>query len=169
MAMPVTLEGKIARYADRIAYINHDIEDAIRARILDEQDLPPVTRDVLGSGKARRISTMVNDIVQASDGSDSIAMSDEVMDAMGETRDFLFERVYLGLVAASTRDAVHRVVGKLLDHFSEIGIPRDPAGVGAVAEESAVDYVAGMTDRFAIKTFESVVGMPPPDLTAGLG
>ncbi|MEA2507388.1 MAG: dGTPase [Actinomycetota bacterium] len=169
MAMPATLEGQIARYADRIAYINHDIEDAIRAGILAEHDLPQVTRDTLGTGKARRIGTMVNDIVEASDGTDSIRMSDDVMNAMGETRDFLFERVYLGLVAASTRDAVHRVVGKLLNHFSKTGIPHDPGGLGTGADESAVDYVAGMTDRFAIKAFESVVGMPPPDLTAGLG
>jgi dGTPase len=169
MAMPTTLEGQIARYADRIAYINHDIEDAIRARILAESDLPAATRSVLGVGKTKRISTMVNDIVEASDGNDAIQMNDDVMNAMGETREFLFERVYLGLVAASTRDAVHRVVGKLLDHFAKTGIPDDPMGSAEEAEVSAVDYVSGMTDRFAIKAFESVVGMPPPDLTAGLG
>ena len=112
---------------------------------------------------------MVNDIVEASYGSDAIAMSDDVMNAMSETRDFLFERVYLGLVAASTREAVHRVVGKLLDHFSAHGVPDEPATTGQASEISAVDYVSGMTDRFAIKTFESVVGVPPRDLTAGLG
>jgi dGTPase len=169
MEMPTTLEGQIARYADRIAYINHDIEDAIRAGILTESDLPGVTRTVLGVGKTKRIGTMVNDIVSASDGDDAIRMNDDVMNAMGETREFLFERVYLGLVAATTRAAVHRVVGKLLDHFSKNGIPDDPMGLGEAPEVSAVDYVSGMTDRFAIKAFESVVGMPPPDLTAGLG
>jgi dGTPase len=169
MDMPTTLEGQIARYADRIAYINHDIEDAIRAGILEEKDLPEATRSVLGVGKAQRIATMVNDIVDASHRGSEIHMSDDVMDAMGVTRDFMFERVYLGLVAASTREAVHRVVGKLLEHFSQAGVPEDLGTPGEDAQVSAVDYVSGMTDRFAIKTFESVVGAPPPDLTAGLG
>jgi dGTPase len=169
MAMPATLEGQIARYADRIAYINHDIEDAIRAGILTESDLPQVTRSVLGVGKTRRIAIMVNDIVDASYDKDGILMTDGVMNAMGVTRDFLFERVYLGLVAASTRDAVHRVVERLLEHFSKNGVPDDPSSPDQASEMSAVDYVSGMTDRFAIKTFESVVGVPPPDLTAGLG
>jgi dGTPase len=169
MAMPTTLEGQIARYADRIAYINHDIEDAIRAGILAESDLPQVTRAILGVGKTRRIGTMVNDIVDASYGKDGIRMTDDVMNAMGVTRDFLFERVYLGLVAASTREAVHRVVKSLLDHFSKNGIPEEATEPGQATAMSAVDYVSGMTDRFAIKAFESVVGMPPPDLTAGLG
>jgi dGTPase len=169
MAMPATLEGQIARYADRIAYINHDIEDAIRAGILTENDLPQATRTVLGVGKTRRIAIMVNDIVDASYGHDGIRMTDDVMNAMGVTRDFLFERVYLGLVAASTRDAVHRVVERLLEHFSKNGVPDDRSSPDQAIEMSAVDYVSGMTDRFAIKTFESVVGVPPPDLTAGLG
>jgi dGTPase len=169
MAMPTTLEGQIARYADRIAYINHDIEDAVRAGILAESDLPRATSAVLGVGKTRRIGAMVNDIVDASYGKDEIRMTDDVMNAMGVTRDFLFERVYLGLVAASTREAVHTVVGKLLDHFEENGVPEDAAESGQASEMSAVDYVSGMTDRFAIKAFESVVGVPPPDLTAGLG
>jgi dGTPase len=169
MAMPTTLEGQIARYADRIAYINHDIEDAIRAGILAESDLPEITCSVLGVGKTKRIATMVNDIVDASYDQDGIRMTDEVMNAMGVTRDFLFERVYLGLVAASTRDAVHRVVERLLEHFSEHGVPDDPSSPDQASEMSAVDYVSGMTDRFAIKTFEAVVGVPPPDLTAGLG
>jgi dGTPase len=169
MAMPTTLEGQIARYADRIAYINHDIEDSVRAGILEESDLPDATRTVLGVGKTRRIGIMVNDIVDASYERDAITMSDEVMDAMGVTRDFLFERVYLGLVAASTREAVHRVVRELLDHYSKNGIPEEPTPTDQASEISAVDYVSGMTDRFAIKAFESVVGVPPPDLTAGLG
>jgi dGTPase len=169
MAMPATLEGQIARYADRIAYINHDIEDAVRAGILKEADLPEATRTVLGSGKTRRIGTMVNDIVDASYGRDAIKMSDDVMNAMSETRDFLFERVYLGLVAASTREAVHNVVGKLLEHFSVDGVPDEAGTTNQASEVSAVDYVSGMTDRFAIKAFESVVGVPPPELTAGLG
>ncbi|MDP9222892.1 MAG: HD domain-containing protein, partial [Actinomycetota bacterium] len=169
MAMPSTLEGQIARYADRIAYINHDIEDAIRAAILDESDLPDLTRRVLGGGKSQRIDTMVHDIVEASDDSPEIRMSDRVMQAMGVTRDFLFERVYLGVVTAATRDSVARVVQTLLEHYSRGGIPDDATTQAPRDNLSAVDYVSGMTDRFAIKTFESVVGVPPPDVTAGLG
>jgi dGTPase len=162
MPMPDTLEGQIARYADRIAYINHDIDDAIRAGFLSEDDLPASTRDVLGQTHAKRIQRMVSDLVSRSDSADSIQMSPDIAEAMGEARQFLFDKVYLGLVATATRDAVKLIVQTLLRHFAE-NPPRegrdDP-------RQTAVDYVAGMTDRFAIRTFEELVGTPSPGLTA---
>src|SRR5688572_8789731 len=99
MPMPGTLEGQIARYADRIAYINHDIDDAIRAGILQDDDLPASTVEVLGRTHAKRASAMVNDLVAASEDRSEIGMTEPIFEAMAETRAFLFERVYLGVVA----------------------------------------------------------------------
>jgi dGTPase len=165
MPMPDTLEGQIARYADRIAYINHDIDDSIRAGVLSEADLPKSARQVLGRTHAKRIQTMVSDLVARSEEADSIQMSPDVAEAMGETRKFLFDRVYLGLVATATRQSVQRIVLTLLEHFA-----RNPSPAEGTPDEDprqgAVDYVAGMTDRFAIRTFEDLLGTPSPGLTA---
>jgi dGTPase len=162
MPMPATLEGQIARYADRIAYINHDIDDAVRAGILDEKDLPRQTLDVLGSSHSQRINTMISDLVIASDGGSSIRMSDEVFAAMGDTRTFLFEKVYLGRVPPATREGVERVLLTLLEHFSTNEVPGSETARDADPTVAAVDYVAGMTDRFALRTFEEIVGSPSP-------
>src|SRR5688572_7294069 len=109
MPMPATLEGQIARYADRIAYLNHDIDDSMRAGIMTEADLPEVTTDVLGASHSDRIERMVTDLVTASEGAESITMSPPVFAAMGATREFLFERVYLGRIGPPTREAVQRI------------------------------------------------------------
>lgn len=160
MPMPVTLEGQIARFADRIAYINHDIDDALRAGLLSADDLPPETIVTLGVSHGARIRRMVMDLVVASESSDHISMSDEVFGAMTVTRTFLFERVYLGRVATATRNAVELIVGTLLDHFED----DLPPGSVAAGKAGAVDYVAGMTDRFALRAFEEIVGTPSPGL-----
>ena len=167
MPMPSTLEGQIARYADRIAYLNHDIDDAVRAGILDESDLPAETVEVLGRTHATRIKTMVSDLVGASQGAHEIVMTDRVFAAMGVTRRFLFDRVYLGQVAPATRSAVEKIVQTLLEHYSSK--PVADASSTEDAQTRAVDYVAGMTDRFALRTFESLVGGPAPGLGLALG
>jgi dGTPase len=154
MPMPSTLEGQIARYADRIAYLNHDIDDAIRAGILTEADLPEATRTVLGTGHRDRIGTMVEDLVRSSERTLDISMTQEVFDAMGETRTFLFDEVYLGRISPEVKAQVENVLTTLLDHFEE----HPPEGPGADARTAAVDYVAGMTDRFAIRTFADLGG-----------
>jgi dGTPase len=167
MPMPATLEGQIARYADRIAYINHDIDDAVRAGILTDGDLPAETTRVLGSDHSARIHKMVSDLVSASEGAGEIRMSPHVFGAMSVTRDFLFRRVYLGRVSAATKDAVGSILSTLLEHYSQHPIPGadEPAGGPAEADGNAraVDYVAGMTDRFAIRAFEDLVEHPSPD------
>jgi dGTPase len=154
--MPATLEGQIARYADRIAYINHDIDDAIRARILSETDLPSETTEVLGATHAKRITRMVGDLVNVSAGADEIAMSDDVFEAMATTRKFLFEEVYLGRVGAATSAAVDEILSTLLRHH---------AGAGKEDAVAAVDYVAGMTDRFALRAYEELTSRPAPSLS----
>jgi dGTPase len=164
MPMPATLEGQIARYADRIAYINHDIDDAIRAGILEESDLPSETRSSLGNSHSERIRTMVTDLVTASMSGDRIGMSDEVFAAMATTRRFLFDRVYLGRIGGATRTEVERVLQALLGHYEKEDLPPErPAGAAQTDRRTAaVDYVAGMTDRFALRTFSEIVGGPAP-------
>ncbi len=152
MPMPATLEGQIARYADRIAYLNHDIDDSMRAAILTEDDLPDVTTRVLGATHSDRIERMVTDLVEVSEGEESITMSPPVFEAMAATRKFLFERVYLGRIVDTTREAVERILQTLLNHY----------GSDSARRQEAVDYVAGMTDRFAVRAFERLVDGPPP-------
>jgi dGTPase len=159
MPMPDTLEGQIARYADRIAYINHDIDDAVRAGILSEGDLPPETLQVLGGTHSDRIHTMVSDLVATSHEAESISMSPDVFGAMGTTRHFLFQRVYEGRVAPATKESVRLVLGVLLEHHAG-ALP------SSLSEEerrvASVDYVSGMTDRFALRAFEQLAGTPAP-------
>ena len=152
-----TLEGQIVATADRIAYVNHDIDDAMRAGVLREEELPVRPTDVLGHNHGARITTMVNDMVQTSIGADEIRMSPEVWDAMMELRSFLYNRVYLSADAKAEEPKAFRVVRALFLHFLENpdDLPEEYRPV--VAEElpqSVTDYIAGMTDRFAIRTFE---------------
>lgn len=164
MPMPAAPEGQIARYADRIAYLNHDIDDAVRAGILTESELPDVTLRVLGRSHSARINTMVLGVVDASRDSDTIQVDPELAQAMLVTRDFLFERVYLGRVGERTQAAVEHIVQTLLEHYAGAApVPAAEARDDGPAV-SAVDYVAGMTDRFAIRDFERLVGVPSPGL-----
>jgi len=153
---PVTLEGRVLRLVDRVAYINHDIDDALRAGIIDEADLPGEEIAVLGDTGSRRIDTLVEDIVERSRQAGDIAQSEEVGGAMLRLRKFMFQRVYLGPEARGEHERVERTVRGLFDHF--LGHPEElPIGSnGAESEDDVqrvVDYLAGMTDRFCIATF----------------
>ena len=154
-----TLEGRIVGTADRIAYVNHDIDDAIRAGILSEGDLPDTTHAVLGPDHSSRIQTLVMDMVETSAAADDIRMSDTVWDAMMELRAFLFARVYTAPVVMAEVDKATRLVGALFDyyvaHTEEV-----PEEYRAIAEgddlRAVTDYVAGMTDRFAKNLFQQL-------------
>ncbi len=143
---PQTLEGKIVRVVDRVAYINHDIDDAVRYGLLDDDDLPHDEIAILGPTGSARIDKLVRDIVEASEGIDDILQSPEVGEAMLSLRAFMFERVYLGPQAAPEHERAHEVVQRIFDHLVERG---DPV-------EEIVDYIAGMTDRFALSYAESL-------------
>jgi dGTPase len=143
---PETLEGKIVRLVDRVAYINHDIDDAVRYGLLREDDLPRAEIAVLGGSGSERIDRLVHDIVETSEGLDDIRQSPEVGEAMLSLRAFMFERVYLGPQAAPEHAKAHDVVHRIFDHLIERG-----EGV-----DEAVDYVSGMTDRFALAYAESL-------------
>jgi len=156
---PATLEGRIVRLVDRVAYINHDIDDALRAGILDPDELPRELIDPLGESGSERIDTLVRDIVASSRESGDITQSDEIGGAMLRLRKFMFEHVYLGPDARSEHERVQRTLVALLDHY--LGHPGEipngaPARAGEGDLQPVVDYVAGMTDRFCIKTFREI-------------
>jgi dGTPase len=143
---PETLEGKIVRLVDRVAYINHDIDDAVRYGLLSEGDLPGAELAVLGASGSERIDRLVHDIVETSEGVDDIRQSPEVGEAMLSLRAFMFEHVYLGPQAAPEHERAHAVVRRIFDHLIERGDEVD----------DAVDYVSGMTDRFALDYADSI-------------
>ncbi len=154
---PETLEGQIVRVADRIAYVNHDIDDAMRAGVLSESDLPPGPVAVLGRHHGVRITTMVTDMIENSADSPEIVMSEPVWDAMMELRSFLFDNVYLSDRAKAEEPRAYRVVQMIFEHF--LAHPEELPAEHALADETehvqrVVDYVAGMTDRYAIREFE---------------
>jgi len=154
---PETLEGKIVKIADRIAYINHDIDDAVRAGVLDVKDIPKRLIDLFGKHPGIRINNMVSNLVENSRGKDTITMSPDFMDAMLELREFLFEHVYLGSAAKSENDKAKNVIRGLfflfLDKPKLLSAEYQPENDSELPIK-VCDYVAGMTDRFAIKMFE---------------
>jgi dGTPase len=146
---PGTLEGRIVRLVDRVAYINHDIDDAIRAGLISADELPQGEIALLGERGSRRIDTLVHDVVEASAAAGDIAQSEDVGRAMLNLRAFMFERVYLGPGAAEQRRTASETVERMVTHFVEHpgDLPADRPGDLA---ERITDYVAGMTDRFAL-------------------
>ena len=146
---PATLEGRIVRLVDRVAYINHDIDDAIRAGLISADELPQGEIALLGERGSRRIDTLVHDVVEASAAAGDIAQSEDVGRAMLNLRAFMFERVYLGPGAAEQRRTASETVERMVTHFVEHpgDLPADRPGDLA---ERITDYVAGMTDRFAL-------------------
>jgi dGTPase len=150
---PATLEGRIVRLVDRVAYINHDIDDALRAGILRPGDLPAAEIALLGPTGSIRIDTLVADIVENSRGVADIRQSEEVGMAMLRLRKFMFERVYLGATARSEHARVERTMTGLFEHYlvnPEIIPALDP---GADDVQRVTDYIAGMTDRYCIARF----------------
>ena len=144
--MPATLEGRIVRLVDRIAYINHDIDDAVRAGVLREDALPAEEIAVLGPTGARRIDRLVHDLVDHSAAAGDIVQGPEVGEAMASLRAFMFREVYLGETARAEHAKIERVIRGLFEHY-QAHPEHLPAGV------DVVDYLAGMTDRFAIRTY----------------
>jgi dGTPase len=146
---PATLEGKIVRLVDRVAYINHDIDDALRAGLISPGDLPREEIEFLGERGSVRIDRLVHDIVETSADAGDIVQSDEIGRAMLNLRAFMFERVYLGPAAQQQRDTATATVRRIFAHLVEH--PEDlPEGRPGELSEQVTDYIAGMTDRFAL-------------------
>jgi dGTPase len=141
---PSTLEGKIVRIVDRVAYINHDIDDAIRYGILEEGDLPRDEIEVLGPTGAKRIDRLVHDLVENSEAAGDVVQGSEVGAAMLSLRSFMFEHVYLGPEARIEHERAHETITRIYLHLTGLG----------QASEDVVEFIAGMTDRFALSYAE---------------
>jgi dGTPase len=152
---PRTLEGAIVRITDRFAYLNHDIDDALRAGVLAVDELPAEAIAVLGDSGSRRIDALVHDLVENSERAGEILQGEQAAAAMSALRDFMFERVYLGAVARREHSKVETVIRTLFNHYCE-----HPDEFGAEADDqlatNVTDYIAGMTDRFCIRAFEEL-------------
>jgi dGTPase len=146
-----SLEGRIVRVVDRIAYINHDIDDALRAGVLRFEDLPRPEIELLGSSGSERIETLVVDLLDRSEEAGDIVQGEEVGGAMLRLREFMFERVYLAPDAQPDKPHIEGLLRALFDHYVEN--PPPPLTPDASEEQRVVDWLAGMTDRFAIKAF----------------
>ncbi|MGH3031542.1 MAG: deoxyguanosinetriphosphate triphosphohydrolase [Gaiellaceae bacterium] len=148
-AEPATLEGKIVRLVDRVAYINHDIDDALRAGLLTPAELPEEEIAILGERGSRRIDALVHDLVEASAGAGDILQSEHIGRAMLNLRAFMFERVYLGPEGRAQRELAVETVRHVFDYFVEHEDELPPERPGDLPQR-VTDYVSGMTDRFAL-------------------
>jgi dGTPase len=155
---PATLEGRILKLVDRIAYINHDIDDAIRAGVLSFDELPRAEIQLLGTTGSERIETLVVDLLRRSEEAGDIVQGEEVGGAMLRLREFMFEQVYLGPAAQLQKPRIERLLRALFDHYVED--PPPPLTPEATEEQRVVDWLAGMTDRFAIRAFTDL-SIPP--------
>ena len=152
-----TLEGRLLKFADRIAYINHDIDDALRAKILKSEDLPADLIEILGETSSRRINTMVNGIITESDGKSDIKMREDILEAMEKLREFLSENVYDNNIAKSEEKKAEFMLAQMYDYYVKnyhLLIPEYKTIINSEGTERAVcDYIAGMTDRYSISEY----------------
>jgi dGTPase len=158
MPPPSTLEAQIVRFADRIAYINHDLDDAIRAGVLDPAELPLDALEVLGRTHSERINTLVRDLVATSDDQTEIGLSAEVFAALDTLRDFMFAEVYLREGSREQNEKAVKLIRDLFQHFLEHPdeMPPEYHVAPGDLQTRVADYIAGMTDRYALRTYEQL-------------
>lgn len=160
-SMPSTLEGKVVRFSDKIAYTYHDMDDAVRAGILQESDVPREVGEIIGYTPRERLNNLIHDIVIASEGKNDVTMSDDVGFALKSLRSFMFERVYSNPIAKAEEKKAIDLVKTLFDHymkhteelpkfFVELGLKGEPR------EQVVCDYISAMTDRYAIALYEEL-------------
>jgi dGTPase len=156
MPEPSTSEARIVRFADRIAYVNHDVDDAMRAGVLGPEELPEEALRRLGRTHAERINTLVTDLVERTGDGPEVRLSDDVFRALDAMRDFMFERVYLREEARAEQDKAIGIVRTLfayhLDHPDQM--PEEYHRAPGDLPTRVADYIAGMTDRYALRTYE---------------
>jgi len=177
--LPVTLEGQVVRISDRIAYIHHDLDDAIRAKIIREKDLPQGVIKLLGETNSKRLSTIVESVIEKSFNSDRIQMDKEIEIVMDEVKDFLTEKVYIGSTPKKEGQKVRRLISYFFDYFfkepDKIGsyiqnhpislACKDPLAVLKENKEERIkiitDFISSMTDRYAIELIERIITPTP--------
>jgi dGTPase len=150
-----TLEGRVVRLSDRIAYINHDIDDAVRAGVLSEEDIPKYIRDLLGNHRSERINTLVCSVVENSDS--DIRLASDIGEAFEELHDFMFRMVYRNPIAKGQEGKAMKMVQQLYEYFTK-NSDQLPFEYLQVLERDGVrraacDYIAGMTDRYAVDVY----------------
>ena len=158
---PSTLEGQIVRLSDKIAYVNHDIDDAIRGGILAEADVPPKYRKILGNNTKERLDTIIHDVITNSMDQPGVSMSEEIEEAMSGLRRFMFDNVYLNPLAKREEHKAEQMVEHLYSYYVEHieQLPNEFLRMienGEKKEQVICDYIAGMTDNYAIKTFQEI-------------
>ena len=158
--IPETLEGQVVRASDRIAYINHDIDDAMRAGILKESDIPREIADILGHSHSERINTLVMDMIDHTAETGTLGMRPEVAAAMDELRKFMFARVYTNPVAKGEESKAKDIIRRLYEYYSKnpMKLPADfiPQLDFDGMDSIVCDYIAGMTDRYAVYKFSEL-------------
>lgn len=160
-SQPATLEGKVVRLADKIAYINHDIDDAVRGKVLSEEELPAEYTEILGITFRERINTMILDIIKQSQDVNDIIMSKRIRDAMLGLRNFLFQRVYLEPSTKKEEKKIHNIIEPLYDYYLH-HVEELPAyltcqiGQNTTKEQIVCDYIAGMTDHYAVEAYKEI-------------
>jgi dGTPase len=158
MPQPSTPEAQLVRFADRIAYVNHDVDDAVRAGVIEQDELPIGPLEVLGATHSARINTLVTDLVGRSADAPEIGLSDDVFQALDALREFLFDHVYLRDEARSEQDKAISMVRSLfahyLDHPEEV--PQEYSRAPGDLPTRVADYIAGMTDRYALRIYEQL-------------
>ncbi len=160
--LPATLEGQVARVADRIAYVHHDMDDAVRAGLLQEEEIPREVREVLGPTRGRWLDVLVRDVVQTSEGRPRIAMSEPVRRALDSLKDFLLQRVYLDPGAKAEEPRAQRLLRMLFTYFLEHPDQLSPEyrrlmALGEPVPRVVCDFLAGMTDRYVVRIAESLL------------
>lgn len=155
-----TLEGRVVRLADKIAYINHDIEDAVRAGVLHEEDIPVSSRELLGGGKTERITTLVLAVVNASQDKPDILLPTDIQEEFERLKRFMHDAVYTNPVAKAQESKAEELVSRLYEHYltRPDELPDEFRGIYEQegAHRAACDYIAGMSDRFAVDCYEKL-------------
>jgi dGTPase len=171
---PATPEGEVVAWADRIAYVCHDFEDAVRAGILTPGDLPAEVGDVVGTRRSEQIGTFVLAVLDAIDRTGHVGMTEPAASALAAFRAFNFERIYLRPAARRQADRVIALLRGLVEHFADVPVRIPDVAPGAIdpgspaAAAEAVHYVSGMTDRFALGLGVELLGWPPDQLPRGV-
>ena len=155
---PSTLEGMIVAWSDRIAYINHDIDDAIRGGIIKDSDIPKKFTDTFGPNHSNRIGSMIMDIIRNSDGKNFVRPSPEFEKLIGELREFMFERVYFSPIAKGEEQKAVDMIKYLYTYFFEHldKLPKKFLDMDSTKEQKVCDYISTMSDNYAIRTFENL-------------
>ena len=158
MPPPSTLEAQIVRFADRIAYVNHDVDDAVRAGVVSTEELPEDAVMILGRSHSDRVDTLVGDLVEASAEGPEIRLSEPVFAALDTLRGFMFDRVYLRDDAREEQEKAIGMVRAIFSHYLDHpeDIPEEYHHAPGDLPTRVADYIAGMTDRYALRTYEQL-------------